>query len=54
MDTDLHVESTVEEILQRIKDANATGLHFEAKIEEILQRLNKDEEAIRELTVMQM
>ena len=52
MDTELHIESTVEEILQRVKDTNATGLHVEAKIEEILQRL-KDEKTIRELTVMQ-
>ena len=52
MDTGLHVESTVEEILQRVKDDNATGLHVEAKTEEILQRL-KDEEPIRELTVIQ-
>ena len=52
MDTELHIESTVEEILQRVKDENATDLHIEAKTEEILQRL-KDEEVIRELTVMQ-
>ena len=52
MDTGLHVESKVEEILQRVKDEDATGLHVEAKTEEILQRL-KNEEAIRESTVIQ-
>ena len=51
MDMGLQVESTVEEILQRVKDDNATGLHVEAKTEEILQKL-KNEESIRELTVM--
>ena len=41
MDTALHVESTVEEILHRVKDENATGLHVEAKTEEILQRSSR-------------
>ena len=47
MDTGLHVESTAEEILQRVKDANAIGLHVEAKTEELLQRV-KDEDPICE------
>ena len=51
MDTELHIESAAEEILQRVNDANATGLHIQAKTEEVLQRL-KDEELICELTVM--
>ena len=52
MDTGLHVESTVEETLQRVKDANTTGLHIKANTDEILQRLKYDD-IIRELTVMQ-
>ena len=52
MDTELHIESRVEEILQRVDDANATGLHIKAKTEEVWNRF-KDEELIRELTVMQ-
>ena len=52
MDTGLHVESTAEEILQRVKDANAIGLHVEANTEELLQKV-KDEDPICELTVMQ-
>ena len=51
MDTELHVESTVEETLQKVKDGNATRFHVEAQNEEILQRA-KVEDAIRELTVM--
>ena len=52
MDAGLHMESTLEETLQRVKDENATVLNVEAKTEEILQRLEV-EELIRELTVMQ-
>ena len=52
MDSILSVESTAEELLQRVKDTNAMGLHVEANTEELLQRF-KVEEAIRELTVMQ-
>ena len=42
MDTGPHVEYTVEEILQRVKDENATGLDVEAKTEEILQSLKRE------------
>ena len=52
MDSILSVESTTEELLQRVKDTNAMGLHIEANTEELLQRF-KDKEPIRELTVMQ-
>ena len=62
------METIVEEILQRVKQGNAGGLHVEAIPKETLQRIKeeglmveamailqrlKDEESIRELSVMQ-
>ena len=52
MDSILSVESTNEELLQRVKDTEALGLHIEANTEELLQRF-KGEEAIREYHLMQ-
>ena len=51
MDSILSVESTAEELLQRVKDTKALGLHIEANTEELLQRF-KGEEAIRKFTLM--